>query len=182
MFRTFTAAASLAALFALTGCASEEVVRVSHPSASPPQSAPLSVAQRSAVQGAMNETGVDGLRFDADILALCPGVEPPKFAFDSAAVKTKYEQALAGLANCMREGKLKDRDVLLVGHADPRGEEDYNLALGGRRAHAVKSALAALGAEEARLDISSRGEAEASGTDEASWQLDRRVDVLLRRN
>jgi peptidoglycan-associated lipoprotein len=66
-----------------------------------------------------------------------------------------------------------------VGHADPRGDEEYNLALGGRRADAVADALAQRRLSRNQISTTSRGEMEASGTDEPSWAKDRRVDVTL---
>ncbi|HEU4538910.1 MAG TPA: OmpA family protein, partial [Polyangiaceae bacterium] len=87
---------------------------------------------------------------------------------------------LSGIADCMKNGGLKGKGVLLVGHTDPRGDDDYNMQLGGRRAEAVKSAIAAFGVENGRIDVSSRGEADAKGTEEASWAQDRRVDINLK--
>ena len=69
--------------------------------------------------------------------------------------------------------------MLIVGHADPRGKPEYNVVLGGRRADNVGSAMMKAGPPEAQLQSSSRGELDATGTDEASWSADRRVDILL---
>lgn len=71
------------------------------------------------------------------------------FANNSANVNQRFRSRLVELAKCMNEGGLKGRKLLLVGHADPRGEEDYNLALGGRRAGSVHDALSALGVSPA---------------------------------
>ena len=69
--------------------------------------------------------------------------------------------------------------MMLVGHADPRGTFEYNFHLGERRAESVASFLNRKGVAQNRLDTTSRGKKDAVGTDEASWALDRRVDVLL---
>jgi peptidoglycan-associated lipoprotein len=82
----------------------------------------------------------------------------------------------------MNDGALKGRSLLMVGHADPRGEEDYNMALGGRRAESVRGAMESLGVDKGRMDVSSRGELEATGVDEESWAKDRRVDIKLKAN
>ena len=70
----------------------------------------------------------------------------------------------------------------LVGHADPRGEEEYNMVLGGKRADNVKHTLddrrPVLNAQ-ATMTKASRGEMDGTGTDDASWAKDRRVDVVL---
>ena len=60
---------------------------------------------------------------------------------------------------------------------DPRGTEEYNLALGDRRARMAANYLIALGARADRVDVRSVGEEQASGTDEAGWARDRRADV-----
>lgn len=101
------------------------------------------------------------------------------FAYDSANVKPQYKKVLKKLAECFTTGPLKGKVMRLVGHADPRGEDSYNLTLGGQRADNVKRIIVAEGMNASMTETSSRGEMDASGTDEASWAKDRRVDVLL---
>jgi peptidoglycan-associated lipoprotein len=66
-----------------------------------------------------------------------------------------------------------------VGHADPRGDEEYNVALGGRRSDAVANELIARNLRRNQVSTTSRGEMDATGTNEAGWAQDRRVDVQL---
>ena len=146
----------------------------------PPPPKRLTAPQKKAVQEAQAETGGTGIGFDEEILRLCPAVKPPQFGYDSAKMQQAFQDSLVALADCMKTGKLKGRSLLLVGHADPRGEDDYNMALGGRRADSVRNALQALDVEQSRLDVTSRGELEATGVDEAGWAKDRRVDVKLK--
>ncbi len=101
------------------------------------------------------------------------------FAYNSANVRPQDDQVLRKLATCFATGPLKDRTMQLVGHADSRGDEEYNMVLGGRRAENVRAALAARGLNKSRVKTSSRGELDATGSDEASYAQDRRVDVLL---
>lgn len=101
----------------------------------------------------------------------------PYFDFDSAAVHT--DPALNALATCFTTGPLKAYGLKLVGHADPRGDNDYNLALGQRRAGGVEIFLSQHGMEKERIGTSSRGELDAVGMDDAGWAIDRRVDILL---
>jgi peptidoglycan-associated lipoprotein len=101
------------------------------------------------------------------------------FAYDSARINDRARQILAKVAKCFKDGPLAGRSMRLVGHADPRGDEEYNLLLGGRRADSVKGTLVSSGLSGSRVSTTSRGEMEATGTDEASWARDRRVDVLL---
>ena len=101
------------------------------------------------------------------------------FAYDSANVRPQDKGVLKKLADCFSTGPLKGRELRLVGHADPRGEEEYNMVLGGRRADNVKTAIAAQGLSAAKIATTSRGKLDATGSDESSWAKDRRVDVVL---
>lgn len=101
------------------------------------------------------------------------------FAYDSANVRQQDKVVLAKLASCFTTGPLKGREMRLVGHADNRGEEDYNMLLGQRRADNVKAAVVAAGMTAAKALTTSRGELDATGSDDASWSKDRRVDVVL---
>lgn len=101
------------------------------------------------------------------------------FPYDSANVREQDKAILTKLATCFTTGPLKGREMRLVGHADNRGEEDYNMLLGQRRSDNVKSAVVSAGMTAAKAFTTSRGELDATGGDEASWQKDRRVDVVL---
>jgi peptidoglycan-associated lipoprotein len=67
--------------------------------------------------------------------------------------------------------------AVIVGTTDPRGSEEYNLALGERRAQSAVRYLSALGVDAAHLDSRSTGEEYAAGSDEAGWARDRRADI-----
>jgi peptidoglycan-associated lipoprotein len=66
--------------------------------------------------------------------------------------------------------------IRISGHADDRGSDEYNLALGNRRAAAAKRYLVSKGVQDSRIDVVSYGEERpvAPGADEASWQQNRR--------
>jgi peptidoglycan-associated lipoprotein len=117
-----------------------------------------------------------------EIRRICKIEEPknmPKFDFDSADISAGDREVLSQVARCLTTGPLKGRSIELVGRADPRGESEYNMVLGESRAGSVNKYLAALGVDLAKMAVSSRGELDATGVDEDSWQLDRRVDVRL---
>lgn len=101
------------------------------------------------------------------------------FAFDSDNVQTSDKRVLRSIADCFVSGPLKGRQMNLVGHADPRGSDDYNLALAGRRADNVKAVIVAESMTSSRISTTSRGAIDATGTNEASWAKDRSVDVML---
>lgn len=119
------------------------------------------------------------VRIGAKLAELC-GIADPAFDFDSASLGSAAKSTLDALAQCLVDGPAKDQQIQLVGHADPRGDEEYNLGLGQRRATTVVDYLVKKGrVPEDRMESSSRGELDARGTDEASWAEDRRVDITL---
>jgi peptidoglycan-associated lipoprotein len=101
------------------------------------------------------------------------------FAYDSANIRPEDKAVLTKLATCFTTGPLKGREMRLVGHADNRGEDDYNMILGQKRADNVKGAIVTAGMTAAKALTTSRGELDATGADEASWSKDRRVDIVL---
>jgi peptidoglycan-associated lipoprotein len=72
------------------------------------------------------------------------------------------------------------RKIRLEGHADERGSREYNMALGQRRAEAVRRAAGALGVGNDRAETVSFGEDKprATGSDEAAWSQNRRVEIV----
>ena len=107
--------------------------------------------------------------------ALCP-LKTVHFAFNKAEVRRSDQKVLEQNAKCIRS--VKDRKVQLAGHCDPRGTEEYNLALSDRRAQGVKRYLESLGISGARLHVIPKGELEASGTNEETWLKDRKVEFI----
>ena len=174
-FRSFPALASFAAGSLLAagavGCAES----------TPPAQAPLRpVATATPAPPPAAPAPTRPVNVSSDLRALCNLPTPkdaPKFDFDASDLTPTDREMLQGLAKCMTDGPLKGKDVRLVGHADPRGESEYNMALGAKRSAGVKDFLSGLGVAETRLQQTSRGELDAKGTDEDSWLLDRRVDI-----
>jgi peptidoglycan-associated lipoprotein len=160
------------------GCAAEQT-----PPAAPggPMQQPVTAAP-TAVQTAEDskDPGKATIAVSDEIRAAC-GVDETDayFAYDSARINARARQILGKIARCFKDGPLAGKSMRLVGHADPRGDEEYNLLLGGRRADSVKGTLEDSGLSGSRVSTTSRGEMEATGTDEESWAKDRRVDVLL---
>jgi peptidoglycan-associated lipoprotein len=96
------------------------------------------------------------------------------FDFNESALTTNASDALQKDAKCIKQGTA---GVALEGHADPRGTEEYNLALSERRAQMVKKYLETMGVGSDKMRTIPRGKTQAKGTDEPSWARDRRVDV-----
>jgi peptidoglycan-associated lipoprotein len=105
----------------------------------------------------------------------CP-LGPVYFGFDQATLTSEGTAQLNTNAECLKSAKATGRSVDLVGRADPRGTTEYNMALSDRRSQAVRDYLQRLGVDANRMNKIPRGALDASGTDEASWAKDRRVD------
>jgi len=127
-----------------------------------------------------------GLAISGDLVAMCnikaSGGANPKFDYDKDELTPEDRAVLDQLATCLTSGAAKGKSVSLIGRADPRGTEEYNLGLGSRRAHSVSQYLSRLGVGDPQMSVTTRGALEATGTDEAGWRQDRRVDVQLKTN
>ena len=100
------------------------------------------------------------------------------FDYDTDAVKSEFASLIQAHANFLAQNR--NRRVRLEGHADERGSREYNMALGQRRAIAVRNATSVLGVGNDRIETISFGEdkPKASGHDEASWAQNRRVEIV----
>lgn len=100
--------------------------------------------------------------------------------FDYDEYKLRNDQILSLDENVqkLREFRPEDR-ILIEGHCDERGTVEYNLALGERRAGAVKSYLGDAGLDESRIEIISYGEEKPAdmGHDEQAWSQNRRAEL-----
>ncbi|MDJ0765904.1 MAG: OmpA family protein [Myxococcota bacterium] len=100
-------------------------------------------------------------------------IEPIFFAFDSAEVTADMRRKAEKNYDCLVK---RGGSVSLTGHCDPRGTTEYNMALGERRARIVSKIIKTLGFDASKVRIVSKGEEEATGTDESGWAKDRRVE------
>lgn len=101
------------------------------------------------------------------------------FAFDSSALSSSARETLEQNAQWL---KLTDKvDIQVEGHCDERGGHQYNIALGERRARAIKEYLVALGVSESRVSIISYGKERpvSFGHDEGSWSQNRRGNFVI---
>lgn len=172
------AAAPLFALAAVA-CGDDPKPPPATPANPPTNQAPVTSAPQNKDQMAVN---VDDAILKACNLKFSNVDEAPKFDFDSEQLSDGEKAVLEQVAKCLTTGPLKGRSVDLVGRADPRGETEYNMTLGAKRARAAHNFLAGLGVANDKLFDTSRGELDATGTDEEGWKKDRRVDIKLRSN
>ena len=159
----------------LGACGSDPVPPPNSPPPAPP---PVEAPQ--PLPKAQDDGGKGNIQISPDIKKAC-GITDAEayFGFDSANVREPDRVVLKKLAVCFSTGPLAGRQMRLVGHADPRGDEEYNRVLGQRRADNVKGAIASQGLDSAKMLTTSRGEDDATGTEDASWSRDRRVDIVL---
>ena len=100
------------------------------------------------------------------------------FDFDSYSVKDEYQSLLAQHARYLKAHP--ERHVLIQGNTDERGTSEYNLALGQKRAEAVRRSLSLMGVADTQMEAVSLGKEKptATGHDEASWAQNRRADLV----
>ena len=107
------------------------------------------------------------------------GMLPVYFDFDSSNVRK--DQASRLQVNADFINKNAKYEIRIEGNCDPRGTNEYNMALGERRAQVAKKYLVNLGVSEARLSTISYGEERLllQGQDETSWAQNRRDDFVV---
>ncbi len=101
------------------------------------------------------------------------------FDFDKSEIRSEFRNPLSAGAGSIKDARAT---VVIAGHTDERGSEEYNMALGERRAGAVRKYLYNLGVPMAQMTIVSYGEAQpaVSGRGEGAWRLNRRAEFKLR--
>lgn len=184
--KTTTLALVLASVAALgAGCSKDKAKAATTLPADKP--APAATNQAKPQPNVTGDQQVSpGLALSGDIVAAC-GIKAtksanPKFDYDKDELSPEDRAVLDQIATCLTTGALKGKSVSLIGRADPRGTEEYNLGLGSRRSESVSSYLVRLGVAKTQLGVTTRGALDATGTDESGWQQDRRVDIQLASN
>ena len=101
------------------------------------------------------------------------------FGYDEAALSADAQSALTDSANWMKRNP--QYGLLIEGHCDERGTEQYNLALGDRRANQAREYLVTLGVDASRIRTVSYGEERPfdPGHDESAWAKNRRDHLVL---
>jgi peptidoglycan-associated lipoprotein len=102
------------------------------------------------------------------------------FDYDSFTVKPEFQSVLEAHARFIKADT--NRRANLEGHTDERGGSEYNLALGQKRAEAVRRALNALGVADGQMEAVSYGKEKPAmtGNDEAAFTKNRRAEITYR--
>ena len=100
------------------------------------------------------------------------------FDYDQFVVKDQFRPLVEAHAKYLQANR--NARVALQGHTDERGTREYNIALGQKRADAVKRMLVLLGAQEVQIETVSFGKEKpkALGSDESAWSQNRRVEIV----
>ncbi len=102
------------------------------------------------------------------------------FMLDSSQIQQDFVPVIAAHAQYLVANP--GQRISIEGHGDERGSREYNIALGEQRAKSVASLMKAQGVSESQFDVVSYGEEKpaAFGSDEASWELNRRVELVYK--
>ena len=105
--------------------------------------------------------------------------EPVYFDFDKSFIRPEYRPTLTEKAEFLKDNP--NVHIRIEGNCDERGTNEYNLALGERRAESAKGFLASLGISPDRIETISYGEERplAAGHNEDSWSQNRRDDFVI---
>jgi peptidoglycan-associated lipoprotein len=102
------------------------------------------------------------------------------FDYDSFAIRSEFQSVIDAHARYIKSDK--NRKVAIEGHTDERGGREYNIALGQKRAEAVRRALTLLGVAESQIEAVSFGKEKpaAVGSTEAALEKNRRAEISYR--
>ena len=175
----------------LAGCSKKQmVVSKSAMASSEAKEEAVAKAQAEAAEKARVEAEVAGkeaeetAKMEAEERAKAEAIkafqaEDIHFDFDSYDIKEMYRENLNDLADWLLRNK--DVSILIEGHADERGNDEYNLALGDRRAHSVMQYLTMLGVASERISAITYGEEKPLCTEptEDCWWKNRRAHFSI---
>lgn len=172
------------------GCAKEELVKKDEPVA--PSQAPVAQPTKQPAQAPVptepvqsqpvkGSTAVEGVVADSQAVAQAPEVklQTVYYDFDSYVLTQASRDTLYSNAEYLL--KKYNGKIQVEGHCDERGSDEYNLALGEKRAKAALNYLTTLGVPADRLTFISYGKEKPAdpGHDEAAWAKNRRAEFVI---
>src|SRR5258705_5193679 len=178
MKRIQSAAIAVALVTALAGCSTQPTAPVDDKSTT---GTPATATTPGATTSGTTTPGVTGATG-----AMSPLKDPNNilskrsvyFEFDSFVVEDKYKAQIEAHARYMTANR--SAKVTLQGNTDERGSREYNIALGQKRADAVKRTMTLLGVQEIAIETVSFGKEKhrRDGHDEASWAENGGADII----
>lgn len=160
----------------LVGCGS--TVPLSDVPVADASSSNVAAANAGSGSGAVKSGGASSSDLGAGGLASASAAQRTVyFDYDSYVIKPEFQSLIANHARFIKSQGA--RKIAIEGHTDERGGREYNLALGQKRADAVRSALSILGVTPAQMESVSFGKEKpaASGADEAAYAKNRRAEI-----
>ena len=147
------------------------------------RSASSTQADADAAAAAAAARGVAPVQIGASDASMAGPVNTPRviyFDFDSYVVKPEFQNVIEAHAKYLSANK--SRKLMAEGNTDERGGREYNLALGQKRAEAVRRALGLLGVTDSQVEAVSFGKEKpaVSGLDEAAMAKNRRAELSYR--
>ena len=161
----------------LLGCSKDQVK----------EDEPVEVTDLTADPASSNEDGAQTYGAEDDSGPAFSQLDDPQsplsvrtiyFEYDSSEISSDYRSTVEAHSLYLQQNP--STSVILEGHGAERGSREYNLALGERRAKAVKQQMLLRGANSNQIKLVSYGEERpaSDGHDESSWQQNRRVEIL----
>ena len=125
-------------------------------------------------------TPVDAVARPGDTMGPASVARTVYFDYDSYSIKPEFQSLIESHARFLKANG--SRKVVVEGHTDERGGREYNLALGQRRAEAVRRSLGLLGINDNQVEAVSFGKEKpaANGSDESAWSQNRRAEIAYR--
>jgi peptidoglycan-associated lipoprotein len=177
--------AAIAAVF-LAGCASQET----QPEAPIDDKGAATASAGGATTSGVGGTGVGGTTASGGAVGAGAGGSPLRdpanilskrsvyFDYDSFVVKDEFRPLVEAHARYLVANR--GTRMIIQGNTDERGSREYNIALGQKRADAVKRTMTLLGAQEAQIETVSFGKEKPKnpGHDESAWAENRRADIV----
>ena len=157
-------------------CAQQEVKDTAEETATEPEKVPEETATEATQEVTADMSGEERAIIAARNMFLSEDVY---FEFDKSTLDSMSQDILSRKADWMRDNS--DVVMSIEGHCDERGTNEYNLALGERRAESVKSFLVDLGIDAYRISTVSYGEERPvdTGHNEEAWAKNRRAHCLI---
>ena len=165
----------------LSACASNIPLDEPAPSSSSTSTQGNTPGSGATSAGVGSVARVDTTQNSANTTAKTPPVQRSiYFDYDSFVIKDEYKNVLESNTRFINNNKTLR--VVIEGNTDERGGREYNLALGQKRAEAVKRAMTLLGVPENQIEAISFGKEKpkAMGSNEAAWAENRRSDINYR--
>ena len=185
-FKGMVVALGVVAMMA-AGCAKEEVVKKDEPvvqQQTVKQQEPVKqvepVKQEEPKQEAPKQEAPKQEEASAAKASAAVALETVYFDFDKSDLRKDSRDVLSKNAEALLK-QVADAKIQIAGHCDERGSDEYNLALGERRAKSVAKYLTTLGVKADRISTISYGKEKPAvqGSDEAAWSKNRRAEFVI---